>query len=64
MRRYNVWRPVMILGSALVTYSLVTNLSIMFGMALESAKNVGFIAMMVVALIVYNRVTKNKRKRR
>ncbi len=54
----------MILGSALVTYSLVTNLSIMFGMALESAKNVGFIAMMVVALIVYNRVTKNKRKRR
>ncbi|MGM1050402.1 hypothetical protein SAMN05661091_5684 [Paenibacillus uliginis N3/975] len=62
MRRYNALRPVMLIAVALLTNSLFTNLCAMFGMSPESASNVGFIAMMIAALVMYNRMTKHRRK--
>ncbi|UNK18780.1 hypothetical protein MNQ98_01660 [Paenibacillus sp. N3/727] len=62
MRRYNALRPVMLIAVALLTNSLFTNLCGMFGMSPESASNVGFIAMMIAALVMYNRMTKHRRK--
>lgn len=62
MRRYNAWRPIMLIAVALLTKSLFTNLSVVFGLSPESASNVGFIAMMIAALVMYNRMTKHRRK--
>jgi hypothetical protein len=47
---------------ALLTNGLVTNLCILFGMSAVAAENIGFVAMMLAALIVYTRFTKNRRK--
>jgi len=62
MRRYNLWRPVFLILIALLTNGLVTNLCILFGMSTEAAGNIGFVAMMLAALIVYTRFSKNRRK--
>ena len=62
MRGYNVWRPVMLILVALLTNSLVSNLCLLFGLAPESASNVGFIAMMIAAIVMYMRMTKHRRK--
>jgi hypothetical protein len=62
MRGYNIWRPLMLILVALVTRSLVTNLCLMFGMSPNSASTIAVLAMMVVALIMYNRMMKNRRK--
>ncbi|MEG6591309.1 hypothetical protein [Paenibacillus barengoltzii] len=35
---------------------------ILFGMSAVAAENIGFVAMMLAALIVYTRFTKNRRK--
>lgn len=63
MRGYNVWRPVMLILIALLTKTLVTNLCMLFGITPEASSNVGFIAMMIAALITYNRMSKNRRRK-
>ncbi|MDU4694314.1 MULTISPECIES: hypothetical protein [Paenibacillus] len=62
MRGYNLWRPIFLILIALLTNSLVSNLCILFGMTPEAAKNIGFVAMMLAALVVYTRFSKNRRK--
>ncbi|MNO44021.1 hypothetical protein D3C76_342570 [compost metagenome] len=62
MRGYNLWRPIFLILIALLTNGLVTNLCILFGMTPEAAENIGFVAMMLAALIVYTRFAKNRRK--
>ncbi|EGG34263.1 hypothetical protein [Paenibacillus sp. HGF5] len=62
MKRYSVWRPVMLIAVALLTNNLVTSLAGVFGMSPESASNLGFIAMIVAAFITYNRMMKIRRK--
>lgn len=62
MKRYSVWRPVMLIAVALLTNNLVTSLAGVFGMSPESASNLGFIAMIIAAFITYNRMMKVRRK--
>jgi len=62
LRGYNVWRPVMLILVALLTNSLVTNLCLLFGLAPAMAKDIGFIAMMIAAIVMYMRMTKQRRK--
>ncbi|RRJ63382.1 hypothetical protein EHV15_10960 [Paenibacillus oralis] len=62
MRGYNLWRPIFLILIALLTNSLVTNLCMLLGMTKDWASNVGFLAMMIAAIITYTRFTKNRRK--
>lgn len=62
MRGYNVWRPVMIIATAWLTNSVVINLSVLLGMSPELASNVGFIAMMIAALLMFTRMMKRRHK--
>ncbi|ASA25168.1 hypothetical protein B9T62_33205 [Paenibacillus donghaensis] len=62
MRGYSIWRPLMLIAVALLTRSLVTNLCLMFGMSPDSSANVAMIAMLVAAFVMYNRITKQRRK--
>ncbi|MFC7679055.1 hypothetical protein [Paenibacillus sp. GCM10028914] len=62
MRRYNIWRPVMLILVALLTKSFVFNICMVFGMDSASAENAGFIGMIVAALVMYTRMTKSRRK--
>lgn len=62
MRRYNFVRPLLLIAIALLTNSLVTNLCMVFGMEREMAGNIGFIAMIAAAVIVYTRMAKQRRK--
>ncbi|WP_246246608.1 hypothetical protein [Paenibacillus lemnae] len=52
----------MLILTAVLTNSLVTNLCMLFGMNRENAESLGFIAMMITALIMYTRITKHRRK--
>lgn len=62
MRGYNIWRPVMLIAVALLTRTLVTSICLMFGMSPDSASSVAMIAMIIAALIMYNRMMKKGRK--
>jgi uncharacterized membrane-anchored protein len=57
-----VWRPIMLIAVALLTNGLVSNLAAVFGMSPESASNLGFIAMIIAAFVMYNRMMKVRRK--
>ncbi|MNP77563.1 hypothetical protein D3C76_1750190 [compost metagenome] len=62
MRGFNIWRPVILISIALLTNMLVTNLCMLFGLAAELAKDIGFIAMIIAALITFNRINRLRRK--
>lgn len=62
MRGYNLWRPIFLILIALLTNNLVSNLCMLLGMSKEWASNVGFLAMMIAAIITYTRFTKKRRK--
>lgn len=61
MKRYNFYRPLIIIASALLARGLVTTICLLFGMEQEAAGNVGFIAMILTALIVYTQMMKHRR---
>ncbi|PAF28606.1 hypothetical protein [Paenibacillus sp. 7516] len=63
MRRYNYWSPILLIAVALIVRSLVTNLGMLFGMSQESASSIAMIAMVIAALIMFNRMTKARRKK-
>lgn len=63
MRRYNFWSPILLIAVALIVRSLVTNLGMLFGMSQESASSIAMIAMVIAALIMFNRMTKARRKK-
>ncbi|MEO2208258.1 hypothetical protein ABGV42_31655 [Paenibacillus pabuli] len=63
MRRYNFWSPILLIAVALIVRSLVTNLGILFGMSQEAASSIAMIAMVIAALIMFNRMTKARRKK-
>ncbi|GBG11158.1 hypothetical protein B1748_28435 [Paenibacillus sp. MY03] len=60
--KYNFIRPILLIATALLVKSLVTNLCMVFGMQPESAESIGFIAMIIAALIVYTRIAKKRRQ--
>ncbi|MEK4185558.1 hypothetical protein [Paenibacillus sp. FSL L8-0494] len=62
MRRYNIWRPLMLIIIAVLTKSLVTNLCILFGMQAEAASSMGTLGMVIAGLVMYNRMTNRRRK--
>lgn len=62
MRGYNIWRPLMLILVALLTRSVVTNLCLLFGMGNDSATSVGMIGAIIAAFVMYNRMTKQRRK--
>lgn len=62
LRKYNIIRPLMLIVIALIVKSLVSNLCMVMGMAPAPAENIGFIAMIVAALIIYSKVARNRRK--
>ncbi|MEF2968543.1 hypothetical protein V3851_22230 [Paenibacillus sp. M1] len=62
MRGYNIWRPIMLIMIALITNTLVSNLLILFGLPRQTSEDLGFIAMIIAALITYTRMTKKRRK--
>jgi hypothetical protein len=61
LRRYNIWRPIMLVAVALLSNSLVTNLCMLFGMEAAAASNVGFVAMIAAAFIMYSRFQKRRK---
>lgn len=62
LRKYNIIRPLMLIVIALIVKSLVSNLCMVMGMAPAPAENIGFIAMIIAALIIYSKVARNRRK--
>ncbi|WP_054954852.1 hypothetical protein [Paenibacillus dakarensis] len=60
--RYNIWRPIILILVAFATKNLVASICMLFGMAPESAESAGFIGMIAAGLIMYNRLTKSRRK--
>lgn len=62
MKRYNFVRPLMLIVIALLVKSLITNLCMVFGMEQGPAENLGFISMLIAAVIIYSRIAKKRRK--
>ncbi|MNC39983.1 hypothetical protein D3C76_232770 [compost metagenome] len=62
MRGYNIWRPLMLIMVALLTRTLVNSICLMFGMSPDSAGSVAMIGMIIAALVMYNRMMKQRRK--
>lgn len=63
MRGYNIWRPLMLIAVALLTRTLVSSICLMFGMTANSASSVAMLAMIVAALVMYNRMMKSRRRK-
>lgn len=62
MKRYNIWRPIMLIAIALLVNSMVTNLAMLLGMEQEPASNLGFLSMVLAAVIVYSRMKRPRKK--
>jgi len=62
MKKYNIWRPIFLIAIALLTKSLVTNLCLLFGLEQAMAENLGFMGMVIAAIIVFSRFEKRRRK--
>lgn len=60
--KFNFWRPIFLILIAILTNNMVTNLCMLLGMAKEPASNVGFLAMIIAAILVYVRFTKNRKR--
>lgn len=62
LKKYNLFRPVLLLAVAFLTYNVVSLICITFGVNEEAAGNYAFLAMMIAAIFTYMRI--NKRNRR
>ncbi|WP_256758453.1 hypothetical protein [Cohnella sp. WQ 127256] len=63
MRRFNFTRPLLIIGIALLSRILTTQICILFGATPETAENIGFAAMMIAALLTYSQMNKARNRR-
>ncbi|PJN65761.1 hypothetical protein PAEAM_04440 [Paenibacillus sp. GM1FR] len=63
MRNYNFLSPILLVVVALIVRGLVTNLGVLFGLSQEVASNIAMIAMIIAALIMFNRMTKARRRK-
>ncbi|MBD2845004.1 hypothetical protein IDH44_07365 [Paenibacillus sp. IB182496] len=61
MRKYNFIRPLMILIVAYLVNNLASNVSLLLGASQDAAANIGIIAMIVAALVLYTRMTRQRR---
>ncbi len=62
MRKYNYMRPILLIVTALLVKNLVTLVCSLLGMEAAAAENMGFMSMVLAALILYIRMTKSRRK--
>lgn len=63
MRRYNITRPLMIIGVALAARYLTTTICLLFGAEEEVAGNIGFAVMVLAALFTFTRLNKAMKKK-
>lgn len=62
MRKYNLTRPLIILGVAFGTNIIVANALILFGVHPETASNIGFAAMIIAAFYTFARLNRSRRR--
>lgn len=62
MRGYNIWRPLMLIATALLTRSLVYNLCVLLGLSTDLSSNIAVGGMVIAGLIMYNRMNVRRRK--
>lgn len=55
-------RPLFLIVMALLVKSMVTNLCMVFGMEQGPAENIGFISMLITAIVIYSRIARKRRK--
>lgn len=63
MRKFNFTRPLLILAVAYLANTLTSTVSLMLGASREAASNYGFLAMMIAAILTFNRLNKARKKR-
>jgi len=63
MKRYNYLSPILLIVVALIVRGLVTNVCMLFGLSQEVSSNIAMLAMIIVALIMFNRMTKARRNK-
>jgi len=62
MRKYNFIRPLWIIAIAYLTNTLVTNICLVLGSTREAASNIGFLSMIIAAVITFIILNKRRRK--
>ncbi len=62
MRRYNFIRPLWILAIAYLTNIFVTNICRVLGSSEETAGNIGFLSMVIAAIITFSILNKKRKK--
>lgn len=55
VRKYNFIRPIFLIVVAFLVNSIVTNICILMGAEMETAGNIGFIAMIIAAIVMFMR---------
>ena len=61
--RFNFYRPLILILAALAAKSLGTSVSLLLGAEEAVAENIGFIVMIITALLIYTRFQRNRPKR-
>lgn len=63
MRKFNFYRPLLIIAVAFFAKTLTQTIAMMAGAEKEMAENLGFIAMIIAALITFTRLNKARTRR-
>lgn len=63
MGNYPILRPILLIAIALLTKMFVTELLLLFKVNPESADNIGFIAMMIAAIVTFQRLRSPRNRR-
>lgn len=62
MGQYNFLRPILLIAIALLTKMFVQNLLTLLGVDRVTADNIGFIAMMIAAVVTFQRMRRPPRR--
>lgn len=61
--RFNLIRPLLLIAVAFFAKSVVSTICLFAGASEQTADNIGFIAMIIAALIAFQRMNRNKQNR-
>jgi hypothetical protein len=61
VRKFNFYRPLFIIIIAYLVNNIATNVSLMFGVNSEVASNIGYMAMLIAAIITFARMNRKKK---
>lgn len=64
MGHYSILRPILLIAIALLTKMFVENLLLLFRVNPATADNVAFIAMMIAAIVTFQRMRRPPRNRK